>query len=82
LIELSNSFNLFPITTNVKKDVSILRVNLKRGEGGVKKSSSIMIDQLRSIDNKRFIKRTGILPKNLQLDVVKNIGIILELSTD
>ncbi len=68
-----------PITPNIKKDVSILRVNLKKGEGGMKKASSIMIDQIRAIDNRRFVKKTGSLPRNLQDQVIKNIGILLDI---
>ncbi len=70
-----------PITTNVKEGVSILRVNLKKGDGGLNKQSAIMIDQIRSIDNKRFVKKTGTLPKNYQLQVLKNIKTILEIET-
>jgi len=68
-----------PITTNIKNGVSILRVNLKKGEGGMKKPSSIMIDQIRAIDNKRFVKKIGTLPKKLQSLVVNNIAIILDI---
>lgn len=68
-----------PITTNIRNGVSILRVDLKKGEGGMKKASSIMIDQIRAIDNKRFVKKTGMLPKKLQDQVVKNIAIILDI---
>jgi mRNA interferase MazF len=68
-----------PITTNVKKEVSILRVNLKKGEGGLKKASAIMIDQLRSIDKRRFKKKIGTLPANLKADVLMNIGIVLDI---
>ncbi len=68
-----------PITTNIKKGVSILRVDLKMGEGGMEKESSIMIDQIRAIDNKRFEKKTGDLPKPLQDKVIKNIKIVLEI---
>ena len=68
-----------PITTNITNGVSILRVNLKRGEGGMKKASSVMIDQIRAIDNKRFVKKTGTLPKKLQDQVIKNICIIIDI---
>ena len=68
-----------PITTNVKKNVSILRVNLKKGEGGMKKQSSIMIDQLRAIDNRRFVKKTGNLSPDLREKVLENIKIVLEI---
>ena len=39
-----------------------------------------MIDQLRSIDNKRFVKKMGDLPKEYQIKVRNNIKTILELN--
>ena len=69
-----------PITTNVKQGVSILRVNMKKGEGKIKKESAIMIDQIRAIDNKRFVKKVGDLPNYLQEKVIENIQIILEIT--
>ncbi len=68
-----------PITTNVKKGVSILRVNLKSGEGGLNKNSAIMIDQVRAIDNKRLIKKLGDLPKSFQSQVKENLMIMMDL---
>lgn len=68
-----------PITTNVKKGVNILRVNLEKGDGKMKKSSAIIIDQIRVIDNKRFLKKIGDLPKPLQKKVVDNIKIVLDI---
>ena len=68
-----------PITTNIKDNVSILRVNMKKGEGGMKQQSSIMIDQVRAIDNKRFIKKAGSLPPVLRKKVLENIKIVLEI---
>jgi len=60
-----------PITTNIRNGVSILRVDLKKEEGGMKEASSIMIDQIRAIDNKRFVKKTGALPKNSKIKLLK-----------
>lgn len=68
-----------PITTNVKKNVSILRVNLDKGEGGLEKESAIMMDQMRAIDNKRFIKKLGTLSPSRSNRVKENVKIILEL---
>jgi mRNA interferase MazF len=39
----------------------------------------IMIDQLRAIDNSRFVKKLGNLPANLAELVRENIKLILEL---
>ena len=68
-----------PITTNVKKGVQILRVNITKDTGGLKKESSIMIDQVRSIDNKRFVKKIGDLPNNLRQKVLENLKIVMDL---
>ena len=66
-----------PITTNIKKGVNILRVNMEKGEGGMKKERSVMIDQISTIENKRFVKKIGNLPKPLQAKVIGNIKIVL-----
>lgn len=68
-----------PLTTNIFKEVSILRVNLKKGQAGLQKESAVMIDQIRAIDNKRFIERLGVVPKALRGKVEENLGIVLGL---
>ena len=68
-----------PITTNVIKGVSILRVNMQEGEAGMNKESAIMIDQIQAIDTRRLIKKIGQLPSPLQLKVVENLRIVLEI---
>lgn len=68
-----------PITTNVKRDSEILRVHLQKGTANLHQACSIMIDQIRAIDNKRLTNRIGVLPDEL-IDLVKeNIQIVLDL---
>jgi len=67
-----------PITTNIKEESKILRVHLKKGMANLDKDCDIMIDQIRSIDNKRLISKIGALSKD-QIDLIKeNIQIILD----
>ena len=68
-----------PITTNVQKDAEILRVHLKKGTANLHQDCDIMIDQIRAIDNKRLIRKTGDLPDDLKESVKENLSIILDL---
>ena len=68
-----------PITTNVKLESTILRVHLKKGTAKVKEDCDIMIDQLRSIDNKRLISKLGEITKQISERVKDNLKIILDL---
>ena len=68
-----------PLTANVKKDSDILRVNLKKGMANLHQDCDIMIDQIRSVDNKRLIKKAGNLPNDLIELVKENIMIIIDL---
>jgi len=68
-----------PLTTNVKPDADILRVHLTKGFGKLKEDCDIMIDQIRSIDNKRLLKKIGYLNQE-KIDLVKtNLAIVLDL---
>lgn len=68
-----------PLTTQIVKDSHILRVSLSKGEANLNSASDILIDQLRAIDNKRFIKKIGILPFSQIEQVKENIKIVLDL---
>ena len=68
-----------PLTTNVEKGVDILRVHLKKGMANLHENCDILIDQIRSIDNKRLIKKVGDLPTDLIDKVKENIMITLDL---
>ncbi len=68
-----------PITTNVEKEADILRVHLKKGVANLHEDCDIMIDQIRAIDNKRLVKKVGLLPSELIKTVKENIIITLDL---
>lgn len=68
-----------PITTNIKTEAKILRVHLSKGTANVKEECDVMIDQLRAIDNRRLMKKTGDLPKDIAQKVIKNIQILLSV---
>ena len=66
-----------PLTTQIHTESNILRVHLRKGEGGLMEKSDIMIDQIRAIDNRRFLKRLGMIGKLSQKKLAENIQIIL-----
>jgi mRNA interferase MazF len=66
-----------PLTTHIHPQSNILRVHLRRGEAGLTEKSDIMVDQLRAIDNRRFVKRLGMIGRASQKKLSGNIQIIL-----
>ncbi len=66
-----------PITTNVISSIDILRVHLKASQ--LDKLSDILVDQIRAIDNQRFIKKLGHLTKTQQNKLKENLRIVLDL---
>jgi len=66
-----------PITTNVKQEIDLLRVHLTAIETEI--ASDILVDQMRTIDNRRLLKRIGSLTKNQQIKLRKNIQLVLDL---
>ena len=81
--DLLNNFHpstlVCPLTTNVIHGAEILRVNLAKNEGGLKKRSAVLIDQLRAIDNKRLIKKSGSLTKTTKTKLMNNLKVVLDL---
>ncbi len=68
-----------PITTNIKEESEILRVHLKKGMANLRQDCDIMIDQIRSIDNKRLMNKVGVLQNHLIELVKENIKIVIDM---
>ena len=66
-----------PITSNVQQEIELLRVHLKKGQ--LDKLSDVLVDQLRAIDNKRFISRLGKLNREQIQQLKSNLKIVLDL---
>jgi mRNA interferase MazF len=61
----------------VLREVKYLRVHLSSTQ--MDKLSDVLVDQIRAIDNQRFIKRLGKLTKTQQLKLKQNLAIVLDL---
>ena len=68
-----------PITSMVQPGAEILRVHIKKGIAKLKEDCDIMIDQVRSIDNKRLQKKIGTIPIGLEEIVKRNLKIVFDV---
>ena len=77
LNETHQSTIVCPITSNVNKNLKRLRVHIP--EGQIDKPSDILVDQVRSIDNQRFIKSIGKLTPAQAKQLKENLKAVLDL---
>ena len=68
-----------PITTKLNNESSILRIRINKGNCGLEQNSDIMIDQIRAIDNSRFVKKIGSASIDIKSKIKENINIVLDL---
>lgn len=66
-----------PITTNVQPELEILRVHLRKSQ--LDNPSDILVDQIRSIDNRRLIQKLAKLTKEQAASLKQNLQIVLDL---
>lgn len=68
-----------PVTSNVQAGSEILRIHVKKGMAKLKEDCDIMLDQMRSIDNRQLQKKIGSIPTELEELVKRNFKIILDV---
>lgn len=66
-----------PITAKTRPQARFLRVHLAAGEAGLKKPSDIMVDQIRTIDNRRFLALLGAISRRNQARLASSLRILL-----
>lgn len=66
-----------PLISKVKPGIELLRVHVRKG--GLDRSSDILVDQVRAIDNQRLLKRLGKLSRPQAETLVDNLRILLDL---
>ena len=67
-----------PLTTTVIPESIFLRIHLRKGETGLTRASDIMVDQIRAIDNRRFLKRLGIISQANKMTLLNNLREIIQ----
>lgn len=68
-----------PLTTKVQPESSILRVHLAKGICELEEACDIMIDQVRAVDNARFIRKIGKIPSKAVEKIKSNLHVIFDL---
>lgn len=63
---------VLPCTTRLTGE-NLLRVELPRGIAGNREACEIMIDQSRAIDNRRFVRTLGSLPRAVLREVEEKL---------
>lgn len=66
-----------PISTKVAPKAEILRVHIDLKPAGLKRASDILVDQVRSIDNRRFVEQRGVLSAKNQRQLLESLKILL-----
>jgi mRNA interferase MazF len=67
------------LTTNLTKGTRLLRIRITPNDTDIFEDSDILLDQIRAIDNKRFVRYLATIPEDTQLRVKESLGYILDL---
>lgn len=70
---------VIPTTTRLVEDPGILRLRIRKGEGGLTRDSDLLIGQMIAVANESFQKEIGILPAPMMEELEKRVRIILSL---
>lgn len=74
-----NSTIICPLTTNLTKGTRLLRIRVTPKDSDIFENSDILIDQIRAIDNKRFVRYIATVPDDIRARVKESLSYILDL---
>jgi mRNA interferase MazF len=66
-----------PVSTRVIQGSEILRVHVVKKGTRLKKDSDILVDQIRAIDNRRFVEHLGELNPDDKVKLIENLKVLL-----
>ncbi|MBI4379989.1 MAG: type II toxin-antitoxin system PemK/MazF family toxin [candidate division NC10 bacterium] len=70
---------VIPTTTSLVQNPGILRLRMKKGQGGIAHESDLLLGQLIAVANESFRQEIGALPDTLKAEVESRVRIILSL---
>ena len=68
---------VIPTTSRLVKNPGILRLRIKKGQGGLARDSDLLLGQLIAVANESFRQEIGVLPDDLMAELEKRVRIIL-----
>lgn len=68
---------VIPTTTRLVEDPGILRLRIKKGQGGLARDSDLLLGQLIAVANESFREEIGVLPDDLMDELERRVRIIL-----
>lgn len=70
---------VIPTTTRLVDNPGILRLHIKKGQGGIAHNSDLLLGQLITVSNDSFREEIGRLPDMVMTEVQYRVRIILSL---
>lgn len=70
---------VIPTTTRLVENPGILRLRIKKGQGGLARESDLLLGQLIAVANESFHQEIGVLPAPLMDELENRVRIILGL---
>lgn len=70
---------VIPTTTRLVENPGILRMRIKKGQGGLARDSDLLLGQVIAVANESFRQEIGVLPKTLMDELERRVRIILGL---
>lgn len=67
-----------PITSQVSSEENILRVRLGATGTGLEQESEILVDQIRALDNRRFLEKLGKLNPEKASELRGKLGAVMD----
>lgn len=70
---------VIPTTTRLVENPGILRLRIRKGQGGLARESDLLLGQLIAVANESFRQEIGLLPAPLMDELENRVRIILGL---
>jgi mRNA interferase MazF len=67
-----------PITSRLSLEENILRVRLDIKGTGLEQDSEILVDQIRALDNRRFLEKLGKLSSEKALELREKLKAVMD----